>query len=117
MAAQGSNEQKEKPMQNGSAEQKEKPTQKIDIQSQLDSLDFEFLRSDKKGFVKETKAMYAKQCPGLSDDQEQRDLWKTLAVGRKNNIPLLPLIVDSFSRDRLDYYLKKRGSLQLQSWV
>ena len=82
------------------------------------TIDFEFLKQDREEkYVKETKAIYAKQCPGLNDDMQQKDLWKTLAVGRKNNIPLLPLIIDSFSRDRLDYYFQKRESLQLHKWV
>ena len=55
--------------------------------------------------------------PGLTDEQEQKDLWKTLAVGMKNKLPILPLIIDSFSRDRIDYYQRGKGSLQLQAWV
>ena len=89
-----------------------------DIESQWDILDFALWGQDKgKSVINETKKIYAKQCPGLSDDQEQRDLWRTLAIGRENNFPLLPLVIDSFSRDRLEYYMKKRGSLQLGTWV
>eukprot|EP00486_Rosalina_sp_Unknown_P002586 CAMPEP_0201568902 /NCGR_PEP_ID=MMETSP0190_2-20130828/10226_1 /ASSEMBLY_ACC=CAM_ASM_000263 /TAXON_ID=37353 /ORGANISM="Rosalina sp." /LENGTH=350 /DNA_ID=CAMNT_0047990563 /DNA_START=28 /DNA_END=1077 /DNA_ORIENTATION=- len=95
-------------------EQKE-PKEPNGKKSLVDSLDFEFLTKD-RNIVSETKQEYAKQCPGLSDDAEQMDLWQTLAVGKKNNFPILPLIVDAFSRDRLEYYLKRKGSLQLQSW-
>ena len=105
-------DQKKKPKRNYSPEAKND-----DVIAQLDRLDFRFLKQDKQGLVEKTKQIYTEQCPGLTDEQQQKDLWKTLAVGVKNNIPLLPLIVDSFSRDRIAHYRDHGGSLELQSWV
>ena len=53
----------------------------------------------------------------LKSEEEQRDLWRTLAIGHKNKIPLLLWVIDSFIRDRLNYYIKHHRILQLSQWV
>ena len=88
---------------------------KLDFIRRYNGLELAFNVTEKE--IQETKAIYARQCKGLTNEEQQMYLWKALAVERKNDIPLLPYIVDSFMCDRLDYYMKKKKPLGFQYWV
>ena len=70
----------------------------------------------------ETKKVYELQCNHLSNteknkNEKQRGLWRVLTFERLNRIPLFPLIIDSFMRDRLNYYYKTKQTLSSTEWV
>eukprot|EP01083_Nonionella_stella_P040158 109150_1 len=76
-------------------------------------LDFELNKKD----VQQTKDIYCAQCNGLKNREHQTSLWNLLTIARKNRLPLLPLLIDSFTRDSLKYFLKHNETLQLNQWV
>ena len=76
-------------------------------------LDFEVSNE----YIDETKQLYKEQLANLVVPDEQKCLWHSLALGRKNNLPLLQLIFDSYSRGRTDLYLRTKKSLELREWM
>eukprot|EP01083_Nonionella_stella_P293011 996527_1 len=92
--------------------QHDEKNESCDEYTSADKLNFELSKHE----IQETKRIYTMQCDGLSNKEEQKDLWKTLAIARKNKLPLLTLVIDAFTRDRIDYYIKYKQPLQLQQW-
>lgn len=76
-------------------------------------LDFEVSNE----YIDETKQLYKDQLTNLVVPDKQKCLWHSLALGRKNNMPLLQLIFDSYSRGRTDHYLKTKKNLELHEWM
>ena len=66
-----------------------------------------------------TKKIYEDQCPGLVPcRQEYRafNLCKVSTYGRKNELPLFTLILDSYMRDRINHYYEYKEHLSLTDW-
>eukprot|EP01084_Bolivina_argentea_P062112 113570_1 len=66
--------------------------------------------------INKCKEIFKLQCPTLSHDSSQKVLWTALAISIKNRIPLLSLCIDSFARDRLNYYNKTQKLLMINEW-
>jgi len=99
------NEQKAKPKVDDAADAADAPLN-------FETLDFNVSNEE----MEAVKKLYSEQCSGMAHAAEQRDLWRMLAVARKNNMPLLPWVIDSFTRDRLKFCLAKQQTLSLQQW-
>mmetsp|Transcript_20989 Transcript_20989/g.33519 ORF Transcript_20989/g.33519 Transcript_20989/m.33519 type:complete len:478 (-) Transcript_20989:235-1668(-) len=73
-------------------------------------LDDEFSKlKDNETEINKTKQLYEGQCQLLLAQQKQADLWKTLTLGRTLNIPLLPYMIDAYTRDKLDSWYRPDG--------
>ena len=76
-------------------------------------IDFKYSESE----LIETKRIYQSHCNHLCDTENQKGLWKVLTFQRINRIPLFSSIIDSFMRDRLDWYYKTNETLSTTKWV
>ena len=79
----------------------------------LSMIDFKCNKSE----LLQTKKIYELQCSHLSSSEKQKGLWRVLTLSRKNRLPLFPLILDSFMRDRLNYYYQTKKSLSSMEWT
>eukprot|EP01084_Bolivina_argentea_P292276 502436_1 len=77
-----------------------------------------FSLANDKNEVNKTEKIYQQQCKGLiQDGQKQLNLCRLLTVGRLNKISLFSLLCDSFTRDRIAYYLKTQKILEINKWI
>eukprot|EP01084_Bolivina_argentea_P061418 112241_1 len=68
--------------------------------------------------VNETKNIYKSLCPELEKHISNDHFWRVATVGRLNNhLPLTVLLADSYSRDRIQCYLRRDKFLTIKEWV
>ena len=69
-------------------------------------LAIDFNRAQDENERKKTRTIYKKQCKKLIQKENQESLIKVLTIGRLEKIPLLLLLVDCYTRDRFDEYIR-----------
>ena len=75
-------------------------------------LSINFNRAQDGGAQKRTRQIYKKQCKKLISKENQDSLIKVLTIGRLERIPFLLLLVDCYTRDRFDAFLRMASTKQ-----
>ena len=67
--------------------------------------------------IQKTKELYAKVAPSvLGVINDDMSLLKTITIGRLHNMPLLQILVDAYTRARLETLLKSKLELTPHKW-
>eukprot|EP00484_Ammonia_sp_Unknown_P001417 CAMPEP_0197021786 /NCGR_PEP_ID=MMETSP1384-20130603/2703_1 /TAXON_ID=29189 /ORGANISM="Ammonia sp." /LENGTH=459 /DNA_ID=CAMNT_0042449693 /DNA_START=21 /DNA_END=1400 /DNA_ORIENTATION=+ len=61
-------------------------------------------------FVDPTRSSYAEQCPTLTKEDHDKSFMLTAALGRRNQLPLVSYVVDTFNRYRIQQLLHGKDS-------
>eukprot|EP01083_Nonionella_stella_P080799 222160_1 len=67
----------------------------------------------------ETRKLYTQECPSLqiTDKAKQVDLLQLLAWQRLSDYPLMLYIIDSYHRDKLQYFQKHHKNMTFKEWT
>eukprot|EP01084_Bolivina_argentea_P214191 363677_1 len=70
-------------------------------------------------FIAEIEIKYKKQCSsiwmqGLKTDES---LKKVIAIGQKNNVPYLQYLVDTYTRQKIEYMCEEEKLLSISDWA